>query len=68
MRALAQAGLAGSEYWIVGNGPERYRLEAVARALGVHERTRFVGSLSREATLERLAYDRPLLPGPSTRP
>ena len=68
IRELAQAGLAGSKYWIVGNGPERSRLEALARALGVIERTGFVGSLSREATPERLAYDRPLLPGPPTRP
>lgn len=55
LRAFARAGTAGSEYWIVGDGPERERLERRARQLGVRDRVRFWGELSRTRTLECLA-------------
>lgn len=55
LRAFARAGLPDAEYWIVGEGPDLRRLEHVARTLGVADRVRFLGGLSRPETLERIA-------------
>jgi glycosyltransferase involved in cell wall biosynthesis len=44
-----------SEYWIIGDGPERKTLERLARRLGVAERVRFWGWLPRPEGLQRLA-------------
>jgi len=44
-----------SEYWIVGDGPERDRLRELARLLGVAEKITFWGSTSRSLVLEKLA-------------
>jgi glycosyltransferase involved in cell wall biosynthesis len=49
LRGFAMANLPGAEYWIVGDGPERGRLEALARELGIQTQVRFFGALSREA-------------------
>ena len=49
LRALAE--LPGVRYVIVGDGPERGRLEWLARELGVAERTRFLGALPHERAL-----------------
>jgi glycosyltransferase involved in cell wall biosynthesis len=54
LRAFAQAGIAGSEYWIVGTGPQRKRLERLAEQLGIADRVVFWGQLSREETLAKL--------------
>jgi glycosyltransferase involved in cell wall biosynthesis len=54
LRAFARAGLRDAEYWIVGDGPERQGLQALARGLGVHDSTRFWGWLSREEAFRRL--------------
>ncbi len=43
-----------SEYWLVGDGPERRRLEALARSLGVADRVRFFGAVPRARVLEVL--------------
>lgn len=43
-----------SEYWIVGDGPERRNLERLAKQLGVAEKVRFWGSLPRAMALETL--------------
>jgi glycosyltransferase involved in cell wall biosynthesis len=40
-------------YEIVGDGPERAALEALARRLGVHERVEFTGQLAPEQAVER---------------
>jgi len=53
--AFAKSALEDAEYWIVGEGPERRRLEALARRLGVTERVRFFGQLPRQRVLELLA-------------
>ncbi|HVX65828.1 MAG TPA: glycosyltransferase [Bryobacteraceae bacterium] len=45
----------GSEYWIVGDGPERSRLEKLAEELGVRGQVKFWGTLPRATVLERLA-------------
>jgi len=43
-----------SEYWIVGDGPERKRLETLARKLSVAENVRFWGIMTRTQALEKL--------------
>jgi len=64
LRALAAAGLNESRYLIVGDGPDRKRLEGVARDLGVMSRVRFTGTLSRQETL-RVLGDAHVLVHPS---
>ena len=44
-----------SEYWIVGDGPERRNLERLASKLGVEDKVKFWGKLTREEVLKRLA-------------
>jgi glycosyltransferase involved in cell wall biosynthesis len=55
LRAFAQCNLERAEYWIVGDGPERQRLQELAAVLGCAARVRFWGRLPRHETLERLA-------------
>ncbi|MEO1395133.1 MAG: glycosyltransferase family 4 protein [Cyanobacteria bacterium J06634_5] len=43
------------EYWIIGEGPERERLEKMTRSLDVVEQVKFLGSLARDKTLQKLA-------------
>jgi glycosyltransferase involved in cell wall biosynthesis len=54
LKAFAAAALPRAEYWIVGDGPERAVLTALVRKLGLETQVRFLGSLSRGDTLERL--------------
>jgi glycosyltransferase involved in cell wall biosynthesis len=51
----ALAGCEGIELVIAGDGPERERLEGLARELGVDGRVRFLGPQPREAVLDLLA-------------
>jgi glycosyltransferase involved in cell wall biosynthesis len=44
-----------SEYWLVGDGPERTRLEALAAKLDVAEKVMFYGSVSRSELFQKLA-------------
>lgn len=44
----------GSEYWIIGDGPERRRLERLARKLRVSCAVRFWGRLPRAQTLAKM--------------
>jgi len=53
--AFARAALPGCEYWIVGHGPERRRLERRAARLGIADRVRFLGRLTREETMRAIA-------------
>jgi glycosyltransferase involved in cell wall biosynthesis len=43
-----------SEYWIIGDGPERERLQRLARTLGVAESVHFLGRMPRARVLEYL--------------
>ena len=43
-----------SEYWVIGRGPERKRLEALARELGIAAKVRFWGQFPRAQVLEKL--------------
>lgn len=54
LRAFAHANISESEYWVIGDGPERKHLEALATELGVSDRVRFFGNLPRDKTLYHL--------------
>ncbi len=55
LRAFARANLAkDAEYWIVGDGPERARLQTLAQELGLSDQVKFWGELPREETLHKL--------------
>jgi len=55
LRAFAQADLPGNvEYWIVGNGPELARLQALTEELNIAHKVKFWNKLSREETLHKL--------------
>jgi glycosyltransferase involved in cell wall biosynthesis len=55
LKAFAQAAIPQSEYWIVGDGPERANLSDLVRRLGLLERVRFMGVQPRAQVLEMLA-------------
>jgi glycosyltransferase involved in cell wall biosynthesis len=55
IRAFAQANIPNAEYWILGDGAEQHRLQALAIELEVASRVKFFGRLARAATLEKLA-------------
>lgn len=57
LRAFARLSrrYPASEYWIVGDGPERKRLEFLAGYLGVSDKVTFRGALPRRETLATLA-------------
>lgn len=41
--SLAYPRLAGTQLWLAGNGPERERLNALARELGIEKAVKFLG-------------------------
>jgi glycosyltransferase involved in cell wall biosynthesis len=52
IKAFAVANLADAEFCIIGEGPERKRLQALAAVLGIESQIRFLGERSREETLK----------------
>jgi glycosyltransferase involved in cell wall biosynthesis len=52
--SLAQSGLINAEYWIIGHGPERRRLEVITKSLGIEGRVKFWGNLPRYEALIKL--------------
>lgn len=44
-----------AELWIIGDGPDRQRLEALAGSLGLENRVRFMGWRSRDDTLHLMS-------------
>lgn len=54
LRAFAQAALVNAEYWILGDGPELDRLQDLAQTLGIADRVKFWGLLSRTEVLVKL--------------
>jgi len=61
LHAFARADVPGTEYWIVGDGPERDRLERIARELGIADRVRFYGHISRAEVMAKLVCCHALL-------
>ena len=55
LRAFARVNQPGMEYWVVGDGPDRRRLQTLAETLGVENRVRFWGHLPRKEALAKLA-------------
>lgn len=54
IRAFALAAIPDSEYWIVGDGAELVSLQTLAQELGVADKVKFWGRLSRSETLVKL--------------
>ncbi len=55
LRAFAQADLPdNAEYWVLGEGPEKTRLEALVADLGIENQVKFWNRLPREETLQKL--------------
>ena len=54
LRAFDQSGLRNSEYWVIGDGPERRRLKGIAYSLNIESRVKFWGNLSRNEALAKL--------------
>jgi glycosyltransferase involved in cell wall biosynthesis len=44
-----------SEYWLIGDGPEKKKLEALRGKLGLAESVRFLGKMPRTEVLEKMA-------------
>jgi glycosyltransferase involved in cell wall biosynthesis len=55
LRAFAQANLSGIEYWILGDGPELARLQALAVHLEIASQVKFWGLLPRSEVLAQLS-------------
>ncbi|MBW4554051.1 MAG: glycosyltransferase [Aphanocapsa sp. GSE-SYN-MK-11-07L] len=54
IRAFAQANLPDAEYWVLGEGPELERLQALTLDLGITDQVKFFGLLPREEVLIKL--------------
>ncbi|MBW4602442.1 MAG: glycosyltransferase family 4 protein [Calothrix sp. FI2-JRJ7] len=54
IRAFAASNIPNAEFWVVGDGPEFQRLQDLAKSLGIAEKVKFWGRLTREETLEKL--------------
>jgi len=52
---LSEGGVVWRSYAVVGEGPERSRLEALARRLGIAEKVQFTGRLHHPEALRRVA-------------
>ncbi|MCB0719699.1 MAG: glycosyltransferase [Bacteroidetes bacterium] len=61
MRAFARMDRRGSEYWLVGDGPDRNRLERLAEELGIADAVKFTGNISRDETFAVLGKSHVLL-------
>ncbi len=61
LRAFAEAKLPNAEYWIIGDGPERERIEILANKLNISKCVRFWCKLSRENTLSKLTHSHILI-------
>lgn len=53
--AFHKANIPEAEYWLVGDGAERQRLEALSQELGITSKVKFFGRLPRGETLDILA-------------
>jgi glycosyltransferase involved in cell wall biosynthesis len=51
LKAFARCDIENAEYWIIGDGPERNRLEKLVADLKITEKVRFHGMISRDEAL-----------------
>lgn len=61
IRAFAQANLPNTEYWILGDGPEKKQLQTLVENLKIADRVKFWGKLPRHETLQKLAESHVLI-------
>ena len=61
LQAFAEANLTDAQYWVVGAGPERAKLESMAQELNIVDRVTFFGLLDREEVLYRLGQSTALV-------
>jgi glycosyltransferase involved in cell wall biosynthesis len=54
LRAFARANIEDAEYWLIGNGRDRFRLQRLASQLGIADRVRFFGKVPRNEVFRRL--------------
>ncbi|MBP0021377.1 MAG: glycosyltransferase [Cyanobacteria bacterium SBLK] len=54
LQAFQQANVENAEYWLVGDGVERQRLQDLSTQLGLQEKVKFWGVLPREETLAKM--------------
>ena len=54
LRAFAESKIPDSEFWLIGEGPEKERLQSLAKKLGVEKQVRFLGKLSRDAVMSKM--------------
>ncbi|MDA3798781.1 MAG: glycosyltransferase [Kiritimatiellae bacterium] len=54
IKAFAKLDIKDSEYWIVGDGTDRQRLETLVRKLGIEKNVKFYGWVPREEGLKLL--------------
>ncbi|WP_447971653.1 glycosyltransferase family 4 protein [Nitrospira sp. M1] len=54
IQAFAAANIDGAEYWILGEGPERVRLQKLSENLNISHRVHFLGNLGRVETFKEL--------------
>jgi glycosyltransferase involved in cell wall biosynthesis len=52
--ALFRARFPESEYWLIGDGPEKQRLRVLTGQLGLTDTVRFLGTMTRSQVLEAL--------------
>ena len=52
LMAFAKANIPSAEYWIVGDGPDRQRLENLSVKLGISDKVKFLGWCVRDRALE----------------
>jgi glycosyltransferase involved in cell wall biosynthesis len=56
LQAFARLGKIDAEYWVIGSGPALASLTALVQELGIADRVRFHGALSRADTLAQLPH------------
>lgn len=61
VQAFALANLPDAEYWLLGDGPERDRLEYMIQELGIVSQVKFWGRLPREESLAKLGQSHVLV-------
>ena len=55
IKAFHKANISNAEYWIIGTGAERQRLEVLCQELDLEDKVKFLGLLPRDETLEKLS-------------